>query len=309
MAAFVTEGAATTTSVSQNAWVREFQADFRVAFYESAMFPQIALAPTMINGKSFEFTFYPTLAISTTPLVEADDVTSVTLTPTKKEMEAKEYGGAITYTELAAFQTRNKASMAAARVIGINAGQTITRICMEAADLSTNVVRPNDRANDGAIVASDTLSADVLEKTYTDLAAANVPTISDGLYALVAHDRVISDVRSDDKWIEINRYDNSMQVLRNEVGTYKGFRILRNNLATIAADGGAGNVDVYNSYALGEDAIAYGEKSAPQIIVTTGLDKLRRFVHVGWKWLGVHTILRQESLQVIKCASSQGSNT
>ena len=308
MAAFVTEGAATTTSVSQNAWVLEFQADFRVAFYEEAMFPQIALAPTMINGKSFEFTFYPTLPISTTPLVEPDDVTSVTLTPTKKTMEAKEYGNAITYTELAAFQTRNKAAMAAARVIGINAGQTLTRVCMEAADASTNIIRPNARANDGAITATDTLSADVLEEAYTNLAAANVPTVSDGLYVLVAHDRAISDIRSDDKWIEINRYDNSMKILRNEVGTYKGFRVLRHNLSTMAADAGAGNVDVYNCYALGEDAIAYGEKSGPQVVVTTGLDKLRRFTHVGWKWLGVHTILRDESLQLIKVASSQGNN-
>ena len=308
MAAFVTEGSASTSTTFTNAWILEFQADFRVAYYESAMFPSIAMAPTAINGRSYEFTFFPTMAINTTPLVEDDDVTSVTLTPTKKVMQANQYGNAITFTELADFQTRSKASRASAQVIGINASQTLTRICMQEADNSTNVTRPNGRSTDGDIVATDIVTEDVLEEVYTDLSSREVPPIIDGQYAFVAHERVISDIRSSDKWIEINRYDKSTQILRNEVGTYKGFRVLRNNLSTLGADAGSGNVDVYNCYALGADAIAYGEKSAPEIVVTS-FDKLQRFTNVAWKWIGVHKILRDESLQLVKVASSQGNNT
>ena len=167
MATFLVGGSLTDASASANAQILEFQADFRVAFYEAAMFPAIATEPTAINGKSFEFTFFPTLDIDTTPLVEADEVDSTTLTPTKKIMEAKQYGRVITVTELADWQTRSKASRAAGTVIGINAGQTLTKICIEAADMSTNVIYPNRRANDGAVLAGDTLDADSLEQALS----------------------------------------------------------------------------------------------------------------------------------------------
>ena len=302
------DGAATTAAVSANAAILEFQADFRIAYYESAQFPMMAVAPTAINGKSFEFTFYPVLTISTTPLPDSQDVDSSTLTPTKKVMEAQQYGASIGVTELADWQTRSKASRAAARTIGINAGQTVTRLCMEEADRSTNIIRPNDRATDGAVVAGDVLDQETLEEAYNKLERENVPMLEGGLYALVCHADALSDIRTSDKWIEINRYQNSMKLLQNEVGTYQGFRIIRNNLSTIGADGGSANVDLYNTYALGADALAYGEKMAPEIVVTQ-FDKLNRLTHIGWKWIGVHQILRQESLWVIKHASSRGANT
>ena len=152
------------------------------------------------------------------------------------------------------------------------------------------------------------MDGDSLEQAYTDLAAAEVPMLADGLYVLQAHERAISDIRNSQGWIEINRYEKSTQVLRNEVGTYKGFKIVRNNLSTVKADAGSGNVDLYYSYALGKDAIAYGEETAPKIVVRRN-DKLDRFTHIGWKWIGVHRILRDESVRVIRSSSSRGSNT
>ena len=132
-----------------------------------------------------------------------------------------------------------------------------------------------------------------------------------GEYVLVAHDDVIADLREATavgSWVDVSKYATPETVLRNEVGMYKGFRVVRNNDATITADAGAGAVDTYNSYVLGANALGLATSKVPGMVATGPFDKLARFVNLGWYGVFSYGIVDTDAVFKIVTASSKGVN-
>jgi N4-gp56 family major capsid protein len=145
---------------------------------------------------------------------------------------------------------------------------------------------------------------------YNKLARANVSTIN-GEYVMIAHDDVISDLRNDTgagSWVDVSKYATPDTVLRNEVGMYKGFRVVRNNHATFGDQSGAGTVDAYNSYFIGFNALGKAVSKEPGMVATGPFDKLARFVNMGWYGVMKYGIIDTDAVWVAKTASSQGAN-
>jgi hypothetical protein len=81
----------------------------------------------------------------------------------------------------------------------------------------------------------------------------------------------------------------------------------------LIADAGAANVDVYQSLILGQEALAKAWSKAvsapmPQTVPGPVTDTLRRFVPIGWYWLGGFDSFREASLRRYETASSIGAN-
>lgn len=288
----------------------EFDTEFRLAFEEMGSAAQFSSMKKDIGAKSISLPRYQHLAIDTTPLVETDDLDSEALIDDAVIVTPKEFGKVVTKTSLASLQTGGMVDRAAARVVGVNAGRTTNKLAIEAMDASTNVIY-SDGVSRATIVAADIMTPTLMGQVFNKLSRKSVPTIAGGSYVMLAHDDVIHDLRESsgaNTWIDAHKYALPEALLKNEIGMYKGFRVVRDNLSTIYADGGALNVDVYASYFIGFNAFGDGQSQAIEMRATGPFDKLARFVNLGWYGVLEYKIIDNDALWIVESASSVGDN-
>lgn len=284
--------------------IQEYDTEFRLAYAEQGVVSQFATIKREIGAKSIDLPKYEHLSLATTPLTEKDDLTSEALSDSKVTITPKEYGNVVTTTKLANLQTGGMVDRAAARLVGINAGRTQNKLALLALDAAANTKLI------GTGTAGDIMSSTVMGEMFNKLARANVPGLINGDYVMIAHDDVIHDIRENSaagSWLDLNKYALPGQALKNEVGMYKGFRVIRDNLSTIVPDFNA-TVDQYYSYFMGFNALGYAESMPVEMRATGPFDKLSRFVNMGWYGVLEFKIVEQAALWVVKSASSVGAN-
>jgi len=290
----------------------EFDTEFRLAFAEQGVASQFSTLKRDIGAESISLPKYDQLGLAITPLTEDEDVVSEALSDSKVQITPQEYGKVVTTTKLANLQTGGMADRAAARLVGINAGRSRNKLATLAFDAGTQILRVGGYASDNLITAADTMDGSTMGLAYNKLARKNVPGLAGGDYFFIAHDDVIHDIREQsgaNSWIDAHKYAMPEALLRNEVGMYKGFRVIRDNLSTILVDAGAaGTVDVYNSYAIGFNALGEAVSSDISMVATGPFDKLNRFVNMGWHGCFNYKVIDNEALVVVKAASSVGDN-
>lgn len=283
---------------------------YLVACGQDNVMDQFVSRKTQIGAKSIALPKYARLAAATTPLVETDDVTSAAISDTGKVLIPAEYGNVVTKTNLASLQTGGTIDLAAAQLVGMNHGLTMDQLAINAMDASTNTYIIGGTAA-GSVTSGQVASDVYLNYFYNKLARASVPMIN-GSYVMVAHDDVIADLRAATgagSWVDVSKYATPETVLKNEVGMYKGFRVVRDNNATYADQTGAGTVDLYNSYFFGFNALGKATSQEGRMVATGPFDKLNRFVNLGWYEVSMFGIIDQDALWVGQCASSVGANT
>lgn len=303
-----------TTNLSGTAEVNDsvilaYDQAYLVAVGQDNVMEQFASQRTDIGAKSIALPKYTRLALATTPLVETEDVVSEALDDTSIVLTPVEYGKVVTKTNLASLQTGGKIDLAAAQLVGINHGQTLDKLAIMALDASTNSYVVGGKA-EADVLAADVAGDVFLNYFYNKLARASVQTIN-GSYVAVLHDDVIADLREatgTGSWVDVSKYATPETVLKNEVGMYKGFRIVRDNLASFGDQGGAGTVDIYNSYFFGFNALGKATSQTGRMVATGPFDKLNRFVNLGWYEVSQYKIIDQDAVFVGKSASSKGAN-
>lgn len=296
------------TAELDNSAVLAFNQAFLIASGQDNVMDDLVQTKVEIGAKSISMTKYARLALATTPANEREEVVSASMTDTEILLTPVEHVAVVTTTPLVNVQSGGKVDLAAARVVGINAGATQDKLACLAADASSNAYIIGGTAA-GSVIASQVASRTFANYFYNKLARASVQKIN-GDYIWVAHDDVIADLRADTAaggWIDVNKYQNVGEVISGEVGSFAGFRIVRNNNATYADQTGAGTVDLYNSYFLGANALGKAI-SQPVTIGFTKTDKADRFLNVYWKGIFKYGIIDQDAIWLGQCASSVGNN-
>lgn len=294
-----------TTQVD-NSLIQAYDQSFLVEAAQGNVMDQLVQYRAQIGAKAIEFPKFAQLSLVTSALTEDEDVTSEAMADSQVILTPAEFGKAVTRTSLASLQSGGKVDLAAVQLVAQNMARSKNKLATLALDASTNVITANGAAA-ADIASTDVLSGAILNKAYNKLARKSVGTIG-GEYALVAHDDVINDLRAESGWTDVAKYADAVQVLRNEIGMYKGFRVIRNNEATIVADGGAGAVDLYNTYAVGFNALGLAESKTPGLVATGPFDKLARFVNLGWYGVFSYGIIDTDAVWKIQTASSVGAN-
>lgn len=285
--------------------IEEFEAQFLLSQAEQGVADQFVSWRKDIGAKSISIPKYDHLSLATTPLVEKEDVDSEALTDTEILFTPKEYGNVVTTTKLANLQTGGKADLAAARLVGINAGRTQNRLALIAMDSASQVVY-GDGTSLATITAAGIMAPSIMGKAYNLLARKNSIGVVNGDFVMIAHDDVIHDLREGTAagtWQDVHKYAIPSEILRNEVGMYKGFRVIRDNLSTITPDNGAG-VQVYNSYFMGYNCLGKAMSQEVMVKLTGPFDKLGRFVNVGWHGVLEYGIVEEDALVLAQTASS-----
>lgn len=290
--------------------IQEFDSQFIIAAAQEHVMDQFASYKRQIGSKSIEFAKYDQLALATTPLVETDDPNSEAMVDSKILLTPAEHGNVVTTTKLANLQTGGIADIAAARLVGMNMGRTSDKLAVLACEASANELTPGGVA-ESALVAGDVMTVSFLNELYNKLARQSIQPLSDGMYVAVMHDDVIFDLRNSSgagSWSDINKFSRPEEVLKNEVGSIAGFKIVRDNNITINTDAGAALVDTYHTLCMGFNALGKAVSADPSITLTGPFDKLARFVNIGWYGTMEYKIVDQDALYLGTTASSVGIN-
>lgn len=305
-----------TTNLSGTAQVD----DSIIALYDKAFITEVGQNDVVdpfvtvrkqINAKSIQFPRYGQLSLATTPLTETEDVTSEALGDSAIQLIPVEYGKVVTTTQLASLQTGGVVDLAAAQLVGQNLAATSNALAATALLASTNTLTVDGGSAD-SFTSGDVVTPSFLNKLYNKLSRKGngAPTFG-GLYVLMAHDDVINDLREGvdaGSWYDVSKYQNSQAIYNNEVGTFKGFRIIRNNYLAGVDQTGAGTVDVYPIVAFGSNALGKAISKVPGMVATGPFDKLARFANLGWHGVFKYGIIEQDNLWVGYVASSVGNN-
>lgn len=275
-------------------------------------------------GTAVVFTIQNDLAVASTALNESTDVSAVALSSSQITLTLAEYGNAAITTALLRGTAFIPLDPIVANVIGFNAGISVDTLARDVLKAGTNVYytangSPGPPAARNQVTPNNTLVANDIRQGLAKLRRANVPTIG-GAYVAYIHPDVSYDFRGQigsAAWRDPHIYSQPGEIWAGEVGMFENFRFIETPRAPIFADAGSSTTltDVYGTLLLGRQALAkaysYIDGNGPLPTVVPGpiTDHLRRFVPIGWYWIGAYGVFRQAALQRVESASSIGLNT
>ena len=258
------------------------------------------------------FLKFAQLTGGTAVLTDGVEVDSVAVVDTEINLTLAEQGNVVTTTSLAKIVSGGRLDPAVAELVGKNMGTSMDILAIQVLEAGTNELVVT-QATEAELTASDKITTAYVEKAYNKLRRNKIqPLIGTG-YVAVMHPDVVSDLRNvaaAGDWVDVAKYSSLQLVLQNEVGFFKGFKIIEDANVTINTDVGAAAVDTYHSLFMGYNALGYGESisNAPHPTLVGETDKLNRFAHFGWYGVFKYGIIEQNAIWKITSASSFGAN-
>jgi N4-gp56 family major capsid protein len=272
-------------------------------------------------GTGVTFTIFNDLATATSTLSETTDVTAPALSDSQVTVTLNEYGNAVITTAKLRGTAFLDVDMAAANIVGYNAGSSIDEVAREVLAGGSNVIyggggssTPSSRTT---VKAADIIEANDIRKVTAQLRGANVPTFN-GLYMAYIHPDVAYDLRRETgaaAWRDPHVYQDTSNIYNAEIGAFEGVRFIETPRAKVfqnASDGSGstGTIEVYCTHVMGRQALAKayssidGNGSVPKVVRGPVVDTLNRLQPIGWYWLGGYGRFREASLRRIESASS-----
>lgn len=237
------------------------------------------------------FTFGKILEIDSSldaALQEYEDPPSVPLAGSSTTVTAGEYGRVVTTTSLADAISGGALGRQAAAAVGRDAARWQNAQALKVISAGTNVLTPGTD-----------MTVEVVNKAYTTLSMNGATKDALGYYTAIMHPKQVFDLKNDagpGTWNDVNKYSQPGVVLRGEVGTFGGFRIIES--PNVAAAGG-----LYTAVFFGANSLAQGV-AVPLSLRLTSSDKLARFLNYGWYTVQNFGIIAQEQVVVAKTTSS-----
>jgi N4-gp56 family major capsid protein len=304
----------------------------RLAYFalrSELLFDQAAdVQPTQqaMPGSGVTFTIFNDIAAATSTLNEVTDVTLTALSDSQVTVTLNEYGNAVVTTAKLRGTSFLDVDVAAANIIGYNAGDSIDQVVREVLAGGDNVIYATGGASTptarNTVQPEDVLAADDVRRVVAQLRAANVATFN-GSYMGYIHPDVSYDFRSATDaaaWRTPANYVDPTGIYNGEIGKFESVRFIetpRAKVFTNASNGSSstGTVDVYCTHVMGRQALAKaysttdGNGAMPKIVRGNVTDVLMRLQPLGWYWLGGYGRFREASLRRIESASSIGTNS
>lgn len=273
-------------------------------------------------GSAVIFTLVDDLSIASTALNESTDVDAVALSDSQVTLTLTEHGNAVITTAKLRGTSFVEVDPIVANVLAHNAAISMDELALIQLRAGSNVRYATGGATTptarNTVEPDDTLAAADVRRILADLKAANVEDFG-GLYAAFIHPDVSYDLRSETgaaAWRDPHTYSQPAEIWNGEVGAFEGFRFMELSRAPVFADAGSSTTltDVYATLFMGRQALAEafsttdGNGRDPRVVPGPVVDHLRRFVPLGWYWLGAFGRFREAALRRVDSSSSIGSN-
>lgn len=280
-------------------------------------------------GASVAFTIVNDLSIASSALTETSDVATVALSDSQVTLTLAEYGNAVLTTAKLRGTSFVDIDPIVANVVGYNAGVSLDTIARAALDSGTNVMygsglgatalNSSVSARSG-VTSSTTLASLDIRAARARLRAQNVPTFG-GYYVGYIHPDLVADLQGEtvsgsntQGWRAPHVYSQPGEIWTGELGAFEGVRWIETPRAPVFQGAGSSSTNVYGTIIIGRQALAKahsyvdGNGAFPHVVPGPITDRLRRFVPMGWYWLGAYGIFRQASVMRIESASLLGAD-
>lgn len=294
---------------------RAYDLAVRQPLRDELIFDQYATErPTRLthNGTPVRFFFTDDIPEQTTPLLENIDVDSVSYSGKTLDVTMREYGSAVTRTNLLRGTSMVAVDPDIANKVGYNAGRSIDTLAKNALTASTvTYATPAGASLTGTIatipanVTGDTwLGTTTLQIATSMLQQENVRPFRGGQYVLLTSPVGAQHLRNERdtggfRYIEArNNGQAGNDVWRGQIGMIEGVDIVVSNRMAAGTSLLIGAEALAKAYSNGA---GYGAN--PSTVVSPVVDKLRRFASVGWLHLVGYSIFRGEAIVKISHAT------
>jgi N4-gp56 family major capsid protein len=295
--------AANLNTVSVDAWELGARYPLRSELTFAAM-RTVKPSPTTHRSDTYKFSFFNDITANTTPLTETTDVTPDNISDNQVTVTIAEYGQASGITRWAKATGMLDYDPALANIVGRAAGvayDTLARTALLAGTVVKYAGTGNAATAD--VADGDNFTAALVRRCVGTLATANAAPYADGKYLAIVHPWQSMDLREqtgDAAWLAPAIRQDKAKIENGHIGSFGGATFVESNRVYSAADGTTSE-PVYRALFLGEEALACAYASntcgeMPHIEIAPVVDKLNRFAHVGWYWVGGFKILRDAAV-------------
>ena len=269
------------------------------------------------GGKNIEFRKYDPLPTQMTALTEGVTPDGQKLEMSTLTATVAQYGGYVELSDILDLTHIDPIVVQATEQIASQAGRTLDTVTREILAAGTNVMyAPNGETavtSRSAITNACKVTPQVIRKAVMTLKRQNTPKI-DGSYVAIIHPDVAYDLMSDPEWIDIHKYEASVNIFNGEIGKLAGVRFIENTEAKIFPEAGASDTNVYATIVLGAHAYATtdiaggGLRHIVKQLGSAGTaDPLDQRSTVGWKAIKTAKILIEQYMLRIESGASEGA--
>jgi N4-gp56 family major capsid protein len=275
-------------------------------------------ADQAMPGSSVVLEIYQDLAQVTSTLTETIDPDAVAIgNPSTVSITLNEYGNVVLQTRLLNLFSFTDVAPAITNQVAYNMANSVDLIVQNVLRAGiTNVIQENGGnmlvtgSTTTNIVGTDVIRSRDLRAAVALLRTNQAVPKKGTIYATYIHPEVSYDLRSetgDTGWRQPHDYSAPGSIWAGEIGAYEGQFFVESPRCFSAQAGsgaGASQIRVFNTYVLGQQALA--EACAEEFHVVFGpvVDKLMRFRPVGWYGTAGWAIYRTAASQLIQTAST-----
>lgn len=266
-------------------------------------------------GSSVLFQLYNDLAVKTSTLTETSDVEAVAVPATTTvAVTLNEYGNSIISTRKLDLFSLADVEPALANIVAYNMNDSLDLVVRSVLAGGTQVIREIAGAISTAAVtgvsATDTIKAKDIRYVVAKMRAANVVPRRGSLYASYIHPEVSHDLRAETgtaSWRQPHEYVDPSGIYAGEIGTFEGVAFIESpRLPNSQAGAGSGTTQtrVYDTFIMGQQALAEAVAEEPHTVIGPVTDKLMRLRPIGWYGVMGWNLYRPESLWRVQTASA-----
>lgn len=310
-------GTAAVSNVVQTAYDRMVE----FALRSQPLFRQVAdkkPAEQAMPGSSVVLEIYQDLAQVTSTLTETIDPDAVAIgNPSTVSITLNEYGNTVLQTRLLNLFSFTDVAPAITNQVAYNMANSIDLVVQNVLRAGiTNIVMENGGAlvpSGGtitSIVGTDVLKSRDIRASVAQLRNNQAVPKKNSLYYTAIHPLVSYDLRSetgDTGWRQPHDYSAPGSIWAGEIGEYEGAFFVETPRAFSAQAGsgaGASQIRVFNTYVLGQQALAEALSEEFHVVFGPVVDKLMRFRPVGWYGVAGWSIYRTAASQMIQTAAT-----
>ncbi len=147
----------------------------------------------------------------------------------KFKASTAQYGDYIKLTDLVTLLSKDPVMQVAVEELGTTSSAFFNKLVLEELYKTTNVYYAGNKTLD-TIVGTDTITMDDLNRIRTILRRNKVQPYEDGKYVLLIDPDVEYDLKQlaevNKSWIDVAKYANPSSILRGEIGSIYGFKVV-----------------------------------------------------------------------------------
>jgi N4-gp56 family major capsid protein len=203
---------------------------------------------------------------------------------------------------------------ALANIVAFNMNDSLDTVIRSILAGGTQVIREIAGAISTAAItgisATDTIKAKDIRYTVAKMRAANVIPRRGNLFASYIHPEVSHDLRAETgtaSWRQPHEYVDPSGIYAGEIGTFEGVAFIESpRLPNSQAGAGSGTTQtrVYDTFIMGQQALAEAVAEEPHTVIGPVTDKLMRLRPIGWYGVIGWNLYRPEALWRVQTASA-----